>query len=248
MRNTPEVRALWQRARRPTISILVGLGFIAPASAFVVSSDRDEPIEVVAEPAAEELAQAVDAVAAAWRERIVHRDRLKAAAQFAKRFRIPLDLADDIHWAATKERIDPGLAFRLVNAESSFRPEAVSSVGAVGLTQVMPATAEWLFPGTSREELFEPRFNLRVGFRYLRQLLDTYGDAQLALVAYNRGPGVVNSLLDNGFDPDNGYGEMVLTGDRTRHLEFVHAKAAAAEAAVEPDSAAATAAVQRKKS
>jgi soluble lytic murein transglycosylase-like protein len=77
----------------------------------------------------------------------------------------------------------------------------------------------------------EPRFNLRVGFKYLRKLLDTYGgNAELALVAYNRGPGVVDALLDQGFDPDNGYSELVMTGDATRHQEFIQAKVAAAEA------------------
>jgi soluble lytic murein transglycosylase-like protein len=238
MRLIPEVRALCQRARRPTISLLVGLGFIAPASAFVVTG-QDHPASAVMVPAeSEEVAQARDAVAAAWRERTLYRERSRVAAQYASRFRIPADLALDIHWAATKERIDPHLAFKLVRVESSFRSTAVSPVGAIGLTQVMPATADWLIPGTSVEDLMEPRFNLRVGFRYLRKLLDTYGgDAHLALLAYNRGPGVVDALLDQGFDPDNGYGDFVLTGDATRHQEFIAAKAAAAEsqAATEPE-------------
>jgi soluble lytic murein transglycosylase-like protein len=232
MRLVPEVRALCQRARRPTISFLVGLGFIAPASAFVVAG-RDQADAAVFSPVtvSEEEAQARDAVAAAWRERTLTRERTRVAAQYASRFRIPADLALDIHWAATKERIDPHLAFKLVRVESSFRSKAVSPVGAIGLTQVMPATAAWLIPGTSVDDLMEPRFNLRVGFRYLRKLLDTYGgDAHLALLAYNRGPGVVDALLDQGFDPDNGYGELVLTGDATRHQEFIAAKAAAAEA------------------
>jgi soluble lytic murein transglycosylase-like protein len=236
MRLIPEVRALCQRARRPTMSILAGLAFIAPASAFIVAGpwEDEEPVVVEAEAAAEEspeLAQARDAVATAWRERVLDRERARISAQYVKRFRIPADLAEDIHWAATKERIDPHLAFRLVNAESSFRPSAVSSVGAVGLTQVMPSTANWLIPGTRAEDLLQPRFNLRVGFRYLRKLLDTYkGDAHLALLAYNRGPGIVDALIDGGQDPDNGYGELVLTGDRTRHQQFIQAKAAAAAA------------------
>jgi soluble lytic murein transglycosylase-like protein len=234
MRLNPEVRALCQRARRPTISLLVGLGFIAPASAFVVAEQQENGDSVttfVSEPAFEEMAQARDAVASAWRERILHRERARVAAQYASRFRISPELAHDIHWAATRERIDPHLAFKLVRVESSFRSTAISPVGAVGLTQVMPATADWLIPGTSVEDLMEPRFNLRVGFKYLRKLLDTYGgNAELALVAYNRGPGVVDALLDQGFDPDNGYSELVMTGDATRHQEFIQAKVAAAEA------------------
>lgn len=231
MRLVPEVRALCKRARRPTISVLVGLGFIAPASAFVVAGQDQASSAFTPAFVSEEAGQAHDAVTAAWRERTLYRERSRVAAQYATRFRIPADLALDIHWAATKERIDPHLAFKLVRVESSFRSGAVSPVGAVGLTQVMPATAEWLMPGTSVEDLLQPRFNLRVGFRYLRKLLDTYGgDAHLALLAYNRGPGVVDALLDQGFDPDNGYGEFVMTGDATRHQEFIAAKAAAAEA------------------
>ncbi|MGH7500959.1 MAG: lytic transglycosylase domain-containing protein [Longimicrobiales bacterium] len=206
---------------------------MAPASAFVMVEQQDgSPTSVTAfaEPVSAEMAQAQDAVAAAWRDRTVHRERTRVAAQYARRFRIPADLALDIHWAATKEHIDPHLAFKLVRVESSFRSTAVSPVGAVGLTQVMPATADWLIPGTSAEDLMEARFNLRVGFRYLRKLLDTYGgNAHLALLAYNRGPGVVDALLDQGFDPDNGYGEFVLTGDGTRHQEFIKAKAAAVD-------------------
>jgi len=226
MRMNPKVRALCQRVRRPTIRLLVGLGFIAPASAFAFL--QDEPVlteEVRVSPVAE--AQAREAVAAAWRQGVVDRERRSLSAKYAERYRIPSDLADDIYWAAQKERIDPQLAFRLVRAESSFKPRAVSPVGAVGLTQVMPSTASWLFPGTRRDDLLEPRFNLRVGFRYLRHLLDTYKDPQLALLAYNRGPGRVDSLLDAGEDPGNGYAELVLTGDRTKHAAFIASTRAA---------------------
>jgi hypothetical protein len=227
MRTNPKVRALCQRVRRPTIGILAGLGLIAPASAFVVYDDPDAEIVVVdVDPAAELLAR--ETVVAAWRQGVIDRERQQVSRKFAERFRIPADLADDIYWAAVKERIDPQLAFRLVRAESSFKPSAVSPVGAVGLTQVMPATANWLFPGTRRDDLMVPRFNLRVGFRYLRHLLDTYDDPHLALLAYNRGPGRVDSLIDAGEDPGNGYPELVLTGDRTRHAAFVASSRAAA--------------------
>lgn len=220
MRMNPKVRALCQRVRRPTIGILAGLALIAPASAFVVYDEPDARIvEVDVDPAAEMLAR--ETVVAAWRQGVIDRERQQVSRKFAERFRISPDLADDIYWAAVKERIDPQLAFRLVRAESSFDSGAVSPVGAVGLTQVMPATANWLFPGTHRDELLVPRFNLRVGFRYLRHLLDTYDDPHLALLAYNRGPGRVDSLIDAGEDPGNGYPELVLTGDRAKHAAFV---------------------------
>jgi len=55
--------------------------------------------------------------------------------------------------------------------------------------------------------------NLRVGFRYLRYLIDKYdGNVRLALTAYNRGPGTVDRLLRQGRNPDNGYAGKVLSG------------------------------------
>lgn len=229
MHRFPKVWALCRSVRRPTITIFIGLGLIASAGAFVTYPEPEDK-QVVPAPETEAAAQARDAVATAWRQGILDRERMKLSAKFAARFRIPLDLADDIHWAARKERIDPWLAFRLVGVESSFRPAAVSPVGAVGLTQVMPSTARWLFPDTDHDDLFDARFNLRVGFRYLRRLMDTYGDPNLALLAYNRGPARVDSLLQVGVDPANGYAEAVLTGDRTRHLDFVDARKADAGA------------------
>ncbi len=230
MRINPKVRALCQRVRRPTIGVLAGLALIAPVSAFVIYEEApavETPV-VDVDPVA--VAQARETVAAAWRQGMIDRERQRVSQKYAERYHIPRDLADDIYWAAVKERIDPQLAFRLVRAESSFEPAAVSPVGAVGLTQVMPSTAAWLFPGTRRDELLFPRFNLRVGFRYLRHLLDTYDDPHLALLAYNRGPGTVDSLLDAGEDPGNGYPELVLTGDRTKHSAFVAATREARQA------------------
>ena len=90
-------------------------------------------------------------------------------------------------------------------------------MGAIGLTQLMPATARWLERGTTRSDLRNPEVNLRIGFRYLRSLIDRYeGDTDLALLAYNRGPGTVDRVLKRGGNPDNGYADMV-KGRRNTH-------------------------------
>jgi soluble lytic murein transglycosylase-like protein len=223
----PKVRALFLRVRRPAINLMLGLALLAPATSMVGFSPRENsgpaPDPLAARRHTTEV-QARETVSNALRQQYIDRDRAARSARFAVRFRIPSRLADDIYWAATRERIDPQMAFRLVSVESSFRPSAVSNVGAVGLTQVMPATARWLFPDTRDEDLFVTRYNLRVGFRYLRRLLDTYDDARLALLAYNRGPGTVDMLVDAGLDPENGYADLVLTGDRTRFLEYLEAR------------------------
>jgi len=130
-----------------------------------------------------------------------------------ERYGISRDLAEDIHDEAVRAGIEPEVAFGLVNTESSFRHRAVSHVGARGLTQVMPRTARWLQPGVQAEDLFDRTTNLRLGFRYLRDLIDKYdGDMKLALLAYNRGPGTVDRVLARGGNPDNGYADRVLRG------------------------------------
>lgn len=132
-------------------------------------------------------------------------------AELAARYDISFELAREIEEAAVAERIDPELAFRLVYVESRFHERAVSPAGALGLTQLMPATAAWLEPGITREEIFERRTNLRLGFRYLRMLLQTYdGRIDEALHAYNRGPGTVDRIRAQGGDPANGYADLVL--------------------------------------
>lgn len=143
-------------------------------------------------------------------------ERARLDAVFARHYDIPMELAARIHDAARSAGVDPVLAFGLVATESSFRQRAVSWAGAVGYTQVMPATARWMDPRVRRGDLFEPETNLKLGFEYLAYLLDYYeGDVRLALTAYNRGPGTVDRLLERGRDPENGYADKVLGTDRT---------------------------------
>jgi soluble lytic murein transglycosylase-like protein len=88
---------------------------------------------------------------------------------------------------AEEEGVDPVLFMRLIEAESSFRPDVTSSAGAYGLAQLMPGTAAELGVDPS-----DPIQNLRGGARYFRQQLDRFGDPALALAAYNAGPGNVS--------------------------------------------------------
>lgn len=138
---------------------------------------------------------------------------------FAMRYRISTQLARTIQTQAEAQGLDPELGFRLVRAESNFNPRARSHAGALGLTQLMPYTARWLDRGmTSPERIMQPEANLAAGFRYLRRLIDKYGDLRLALLAYNRGEGAVDRDLRRGRNPENGYSRRVLgTGmDRYR--------------------------------
>lgn len=166
--------------------------------------------------------QRSSAVTEAWSARAVERESQRLAAAYVQRgYRVSPQLAQDIHAAALKHDIDPEVAFGLVRAESSFRNNATSPVGATGLTQLMPRTAAWIEPGTTRSDLRDPKKNLDVGFKYLRYLIDKYdGDTRLALLAYNRGPGTVNKALKRGRNPDNGYADFVMGKDNHGHTLY----------------------------
>jgi soluble lytic murein transglycosylase-like protein len=214
-----DIRKSAAGARRSTVQLAVGLSLMVPAG-FMMAAGRYDEIRTTAE--LEEFAEAVaddPAVTAAWREKLLERERSYLTAGFAQRFNIDVNLAEQIQTAAAEFEIEPDVAFGLVRAESTFRTRAVSPAGAIGLTQLMPATARWLQPGVTRAELMTPETNLRLGFRYLRQLIDQYdGDLRLALTAYNRGQGRVDRDLRAGRNPDNGYATAVRTGHVSRTL------------------------------
>lgn len=87
---------------------------------------------------------------------------------------------------ANYHKIPVKIFLALIAQESAFKLNALSSKGAYGLTQLMPATARDL--GVNR---FDPRQNLSGGARYLRMQFETFGSWPLALAAYNAGPGAV---------------------------------------------------------
>lgn len=93
-----------------------------------------------------------------------------------------------INREAKRNSIDPALVKAVIKAESNFNNCDVSCKGACGLMQLMPRTARVL----EVEEMFDPEQNIRGGTRYLSDMLDLFnGDTELALAAYNAGPGAV---------------------------------------------------------
>ncbi len=105
--------------------------------------------------------------------------------------REPYDLADlDRMIVRTAHRfsVDPALVKAVVAAESNFEPHAVSHAGAQGLMQLMPATAKEM--GVNKP--FKPSENLKGGVRYLRMMLDRFGEVPQAVAAYNAGPHAVD--------------------------------------------------------
>lgn len=178
----------------------------------------DQPTPVTAAELLSEvraLSQQLEAARGELEVARVQLERANAIIEYSGQYRITADLAAAIYDVALSEGVDPMLGFRLVKVESQFNPRAKSKAGAIGLAQVLPSTARLYEPGLTVAQLYDRETNLRLGFRYLRDLLERYnGHLETALLAYNRGPGKVAELLNTGRDPRNGYAASVMRGYR----------------------------------
>jgi soluble lytic murein transglycosylase-like protein len=111
--------------------------------------------------------------------------------------------------AAKREGLEPDLLRGIAKQESGFRPCAVSPKGALGLMQLMPATAAQL----GVEDPFDPKENVDAGARLFKQLLGQFGDLGLALGAYNAGPSKVNEANGIPRIPETlNYVQKILSG------------------------------------
>ena len=116
----------------------------------------------------------------------------------------PLQYREEIRAAAAAYGVDPYLLAAVARTESSFNPDATSRVGAVGLMQLMPATAAWIvgrddWKGSAKPDLHRPADNAALGAYYLAFLLKKFaGNRAAALAAYNAGGSVVAGWIDQG--------------------------------------------------
>jgi hypothetical protein len=104
--------------------------------------------------------------------------------------------AEIIAAASEAEGVNPMLVRAVIQVESKFRPTARSRKGAMGLMQLMPATAREY----NVRNPFEPKANIEAGIKHLKTLIDRFGSSiELGLAAYNAGPGAVEKF--NGIPP-----------------------------------------------
>lgn len=112
----------------------------------------------------------------------------------------PLAYQDIIAEQAQKRNQDPFLLAAIINVESKWRSDATSPKGAVGLMQLMPATAEWIAQQQgidfAIDDLYDPKINITLGSWYIYYLSEQFPTFAAALAAYNAGPGNVRRWLE----------------------------------------------------
>jgi len=113
----------------------------------------------------------------------------------------PLKYKGYINKYAYQYDLSPQLVASVINEESGFNKDAVSSVGAIGLMQIMPSTGEYISQLLNEDYkykmLFEPETNIRYGCFYLNYLKTKFKDEKTVLCAYNAGESTVMSWLKN---------------------------------------------------
>ena len=135
----------------------------------------------------------------------------------------PQGYAEYVTVYAEKYGIPENLVYSVIRTESDFESGAVSRVGAIGLMQIMPDTFKWLTDDILFEHLevgmlYDPETNVRYGTYYLSYLYDRYGDWELAIAAYNGGPGNVDKWLEDSAYADGEGGLKRIPFKETRQF------------------------------
>ena len=118
-----------------------------------------------------------------------------------------LKYADLVESASREFGVEEAVIYAVIYCESNFKADAVSSVGARGLMQMMPATFRemqgYLGETYDDDALFEPQVSIRYGTYYLSRMYDRFGDWEIAFAAYNAGPTAVSKWLkDDKYSKD----------------------------------------------
>ena len=132
----------------------------------------------------------------------------------------PLEYQDLIRVYAAENGLEPAYVAAVILAESSYRPEAVSAVGARGLMQLMEETAGdiagWLGEPFDWDAMFDPETNIRYGCCLLGRLMRRYdNDMRCASSAYHQGPGTVDRWLSDPAYSEDGRTLAVIASDVT---------------------------------
>lgn len=138
-----------------------------------------------------------------WHDRVIFAlGKVKAYDDLE--FRFPTPYASWLSESAARSNIEPAILYSIMRAESAFFDQARSAAGAVGLMQVLPSTGRLVakdlgMPLAADVKLYDPKTNIALGSRYLRQMLARFnGNLAMAAAAYNAGPGNVERWRPQG--------------------------------------------------
>lgn len=129
------------------------------------------------------------------------------------RLAYPFAFRETVIKCAQEQNSDPFLIMAIMREESHFRNDAVSVAGALGLMQLMPATARKVGNISHDRELFEVQKNIRIGTTHLSSLLSQFGELPYAIAAYNAGGGNVKKWLTANYQDEDEFMEDIPYGE-----------------------------------
>ena len=146
----------------------------------------------------------------------------------------PLKYKSEIVKYSKENNIEASFIASLIKTESRFNKNAVSNKGAVGLMQLLPSTAEWIYEkyyGTDFDEkmLYDPEMNIKIGTKFLAELFEKYDDKVMVLACYNAGEKVAKSWLKENkslektqieYKETQNYVSKVLSGEKIYKLRL----------------------------
>lgn len=141
--------------------------------------------------------------------------------------RFPTPYRKQVTDNARRQQLDPSWVYGVMRQESAFMTDAKSSAGALGLMQLMPATADHTarlldWPRRSTQDLLTPTDNIQLGSAYLRHILDNFrGNQMLATAAYNAGPGRVRQWLPDSTAPADQWVEAIPFTETRKYVQSV---------------------------
>jgi soluble lytic murein transglycosylase-like protein len=169
-------------------------------------------LEGPAVPLASSMSEAASSTALAIELQILEELRARHTALSERELhRLASTIVDEAH----RHDLEPALVLAVIQVESGGYHLAVSPVGALGLMQLLPSTAEELaldlgLPWRGPNSLFDPILNVKLGTAYLSRLSAKYGSVSTALAAYNWGPGRIDRRLRRGGSLPRIYIEQVM--------------------------------------
>ena len=120
----------------------------------------------------------------------------------------PQKYSEYVEKYAKEYQIEKELIYAMIKAESNFKVDAISNKQALGLMQLLESTAyevaEEIEKEITKKEILNPETNIHLGTKYLANLLNKYGNIELAIAAYNAGIGNVDSWIEDGIIKENG--------------------------------------------